>query len=434
MVLHEFQILLDECESTAQADGKGNLMLRINEDRLLRDLHELARIGATAAGGVNRPALTPADLAARRWYQDKIADAGLGYAMDGAGNQSALLHSDPPSDKRILAGSHLDSVPNGGRYDGALGVLVAFEALRTLKEGGITPAVTLEAVNFTDEESAMMGLMGSQAVSGRLRAQDFERCRLAPAELTERFAAAGINRESMLAATRADVLAWVELHIEQGVRLESAGIDIGVVDAIVGIRALHVTFNGEAAHAGTMPMKLRRDALWGAAGFVGRARQHVMENYTPGVCNVGIISAEPGAFNIVPAQVNCALEFRHGTDAEMDAMQTDLIRLLEECAAEFDLTVSYEATPPVQPALMNESVMRAIERGADTLGLSHQRLLSFAGHDTQNMASIAPSAMYFVPSVAGISHNPNELTLEADCVNGANLMLHSLLELLQELA
>ena len=405
--------------------------MNVNEDRLLSDLHELAQIGPTADGGLSRPALTPADMEARRWYQRKIGEAGLNYAMDGAGNQSAILYSDPPSEKRILAGSHLDSVPNGGRYDGSLGVLVALEALRALKDNGVTPPVTLEAVNFTDEESAIIGLMGSKAVVGQLTAADFERSRVDVDELTRRFSAAGITTESMLAATRDDVLAWVELHIEQGTRLESSAIDIGVVNAIVGIRSIHVTFRGEAAHAGTKPMHLRRDALWGAAQFVLRARQHVMDNYSPGVCNVGMINAEPGAFNIVPAEVYCALEFRHGSDDEMDQMGADLIRLLNECAAEFDLSVSYEATPPVIPAAMSESVMGAIERAADSLGLSHQRMLSFAGHDTQNIASIAPAAMYFVPSVKGISHNPAEFTPAADCVNGANLMLHTLLELLE---
>ena len=235
----------------------------------------------------------------------------------------------------------------------------------------------------------------------------------------------------MLAATRDDVLAWVELHIEQGTRLEAAGLDIGVVNAIVGIRSIHVTFRGEAAHAGTMPMEKRRDALWGAATFVLRAREHVMRNYSPGVCNVGVISAKPGAFNIVPAEVYCALEFRHGTDDEMDRMQADLLRLLDECATEFDLSVSHEATPPVIPATMSETVMSAIERAADQLALSHERMLSFAGHDTQNVANIAPAGMYFVPSVKGISHNPAEYTSDADCVKGANLMLHTLLELLQ---
>ena len=404
-------------------------MLRINEDRLLADLRELAAIGATADGGVDRQALTESDIAARAWYRRKIAEADLEYAQDGAGNQSAILLSDPPSEKRILAGSHLDSVPNGGRYDGSLGVLVAFEALRTLKDAGVEPPVTLEAVNFTDEESAIMGLMGSKAVVGQLTRTDFERSRVDVEELIRRFSAAGISPESMLAATRDDVLAWVELHIEQGTRLEDAGLDIGVVKAIVGIRSIHVTFRGEAAHAGTKPMELRRDALWGAANFALRARDHVMRKYSPGVCNVGKISAKPGAFNIVPAEVYCALEFRHGSEAEMDQMQADLIGLLEGCADEFGLSVTYEATPPVIPATMSESVMGAIERAADKLGLSHERMLSFAGHDTQNVADIAPAAMYFVPSVAGISHNPKELTSDADCVKGANLMLHTLLEL-----
>ncbi len=404
-------------------------MLRINEDRLLTDLRELAQIGATADGGVDRQALTANDIAAREWYRRKIAAAGLDYAMDGAGNQSAILLSDPPSAKRILAGSHLDSVPNGGRYDGSLGVLVAFEALRTLKDAGITPPVTLEAVNFTDEESAIMGLMGSKAVVGQLTMADFERSRVDVDELIRRFSAAGISRESMLAATRDDVLAWVELHIEQGTRLEDSDVDIGVVDAIVGIRSIHVTFRGEAAHAGAKPMALRRDALWGAATFALRAREHVMRHYSPGVCNVGKISAKPGAFNIVPAEVYCALEFRHGSEPEMDQMQADLIGMLEACAAEFRLSVTYDATPPVISASMSETVMDAIERAADKLELSHRRMLSFAGHDTQNVATIAPAAMYFVPSVKGISHNPKELTSDADCVNGANLMLHTLLGL-----
>ena len=406
-------------------------MLKINENRLLSDLNKLARIGATADGGVNRPALTAADIEARAWYQRKIAEAGLDYAVDGAGNQSAILYSDPPSEKRILAGSHLDSVPNGGRYDGALGLLVALEALRAMKDNGLTPAVTIEAVNFTDEEGAIMGLMGSRAVTGGLSAEDFERCKLEAAELDRRLSALGLSRESMLAARRDDVLAWLELHIEQGRRLETSGVDIGVVDAIVGIRSLLVTLTGEAAHAGTKPMALRHDALWGAAQFILRARQLVMDVYTPGVCNVGAINAAPGAFNIVPAQVTFALEFRHGSDQDMAAMAADLISLLEECAGEFGLGVAYEQTPPVQPARMSETVMRAIESAADRLGLSHQRLLSFAGHDTQNMARIAPSAMYFVPSVEGVSHNPAERTSDADCIKGANLMLHTLLEMMK---
>ena len=408
-------------------------MLGINEKRFIADLNELAAIGDTGDGGVSRPALTSADIEARQWYKGKIAEAGLDYKIDGAGNQSAILYSEPPSEKHVLAGSHLDSVPNGGRYDGALGLMVAFESLRTLQDAGIAPPFTLEAVNFTDEEGAIMGLMGSRAIAGQLQASDFERTKIGAGELARRLAAAGISRETMLGAQRDDVLAWVELHIEQGTRLEASGIDIGVVNAIVGIRSLNVTFVGEAAHAGTKPMPLRRDALWGASQFVLRARQHIMENYSPGVCNVGKISAKPGAFNIVPAVVDLALEFRHGSADAMDAMQADLLRLLDECARDFQLTVTAEETPAVHPAGMSEDVMTAIELAADKLGLSHQRMLSFAGHDTQAMATIAPSAMYFVTSLNGISHNPAEFTSDEDCVKGANLMLHTLLELLESI-
>ena len=408
-------------------------MLKINEERLIHDLNDLAKIGATPDGGVSRSALTPKDIEGRAWFQAKIAEAGLDYAIDGAGNQSAILYSNPKSAKRILAGSHLDSVPNGGRYDGALGVMVSFEALRTLKDNGITPAITLEAVNFTDEESAIMGLMGSRAVVGQLSAEDFNRTKVSTDELTQRFEAVGISRESMLHAKRDDVLAWVELHIEQGTRLEESGLNIGVVNAIVGIRSFNITFTGEAAHAGTKPMHLRKDALWGASQFVLRARQHIMDNYTPGVCNVGKISAKPGAFNIVPAEVDCALEFRHGSYDELEAMQADLLKLLEEAAEEFGLEVSYEATPHIHPAPMSEQVMQAIENASNTLNLTHKRMLSFAGHDTQTMANIVPSAMFFVPSVAGISHNPKEYTIDADCINGSNVMLHTLLGLLEEM-
>ena len=404
-------------------------MLRINENRFLADLRELARIGATAAGGVSRPALTAADNEARQWYRSKIAQAGLDYAQDGAGNQSAILFSNPPSAKRILAGSHLDSVPNGGRYDGALGLLAAFEALRTLKDHGIQPKITLEAINFTDEEGAIMGLMGSRALVGQLVPEDLHRTKLSPGDLSQRLDAAGITRGSLLAARRDDALAWLELHIEQGTRLGAAGIDIGVVDAIVGIRSYHISLFGEAAHAGSKPMRQRRDALWGAAAFVLRARQLVMDKFSPGVMNIGMISAKPGAFNIVPGQVDLALEFRHGSTAEMAAMAEHLLGLLEQSAREFDLRTRFTETPAVHPARMSATVMAAIERSAAALGLSHRRMLSFAGHDTQSLAQICPAAMFFVPSARGISHNPEEFTSDADCVNGANLMLHTLIGL-----
>lgn len=405
-------------------------MLKIKAERLLSDLQELAKIGATADGGVSRSALSPADIEGRAWFKSKIAEAGLAYHMDGAGNQSAILYSNPPSQKRILAGSHLDSVPNGGRYDGALGTLVAFEALRTIKEAGLDLPITLEAINFTDEESAIMVLMGSRSLTGLLKPEDFAGARISQEILEEGLNRLGITQESMLGAVRNDVAAWVECHIEQGTRLEEAGMNIGVVNAIVGIRSFIVTVTGEAAHSGTKPMTQRKDALWGTSQFILRAKDMIIEIYHPGVMNVGRISAHPGAFNIVPAQVQFALEFRHGSENELNAMQADLFALLESTIAEFGLTVHYEALPFIPPAPLDESVMSAIEKASDALNLTHGRLLSFAGHDTQAMSTICPSAMFFVPSVKGISHNPNEYTKDEDCINGANVILQTLLSLL----
>lgn len=409
-------------------------MHSINKERLLADLQELAQIGATADGGVSRVAFSEEDLKGRSWFKKRVEEAGLKYSIDGAGNQSALLVSDPPSDKHLLFGSHLDSVPNGGQYDGALGTLAAFEALRTLKEQGYRPPMTLEVINFTSEENVILLMMGSRAVAGKLKAEDLDRAKLGPAEFDARLAALGISRESILAAKRKNIAAWLELHIEQATVLEESRTDIGVVTAIVGIRNFKLRFRGQAAHAGTKPMAERRDALWGAAEYIGEARKLVMEAYTPGVMNVGQVYVEPGAFNIVPAEVVLDMEFRHGSEEKLNKMQAELIELQQRIAAKYDLVVLHESIPSVEPSKMDERVISALEDAADSCGLSHCRMLSFAGHDTQSMSSICPSAMFFVPSIAGVSHAPEEFTNEQDCINGANVILNAVHTLAEELS
>ena len=404
-------------------------MLTIDSARLLRDLRQLAKVGATPDGGVSRMAFSDEDLEGRNWFQRKVTEAGLEYHIDGAGNQSAIFHSDPPSRKRLLIGSHLDSVPNGGRYDGALGTLAAFEALRTLKDEDYRPPITLEAINFSSEENVVAALMGSRAAAGLLTAEDFSTAALSEAALRERLNSIGISKDTMLDSARDDVAAWVELHIEQGSRLEDAGTDIGVVNAIVGVRNAQVTFTGEAAHAGTQPLEKRRDALWGSSHFILRARYLVMRQFTPGVVNIGTISVDRGAMNIVPGRVDLTLEFRHGTSDQLDQMQSELRTLIDETAAEFGLEATYRPKPHIPPATLDERVMAAIESACDTCQLTHQRMLSFAGHDTQSMAHIAPSGMFFVPSATGISHHHQEFTTDQDCINGGNVILQSILAL-----
>jgi N-carbamoyl-L-amino-acid hydrolase len=405
--------------------------LTINQDRLLADLAALAAIGQTPQGGVSRPAMSPNDVAGRAWLRARVEEAGLDFSQDGAGNLSARLPAADPAAPTVLAGSHLDTVPNGGRFDGALGVLAALEVLRTVQEAGLELPVHLEAISFTDEEGSVLAMLGSRALAGQLTGQHLVHPRSDIEDLRVGLHRLGLAPAGLLAANRdpATLLAFVELHIEQGTRLEEAHSDIGVVTSIVGIRSYWLRFTGEAAHAGTTPMPQRADALWGATDFLHRARALVMEDYTPGVVNCGQLRVQPGAFNIVPGQVDLALEFRHGSEDQLDAMEAALMVVAESAARGHGLELAVESTARVAPAPMSERVMAAVERAAGLLGLRHQRLMSFAGHDTQNLARSVPSGLIFVPSVGGISHNPQENTHPQDLVNGANTLLHTVLAL-----
>jgi N-carbamoyl-L-amino-acid hydrolase len=404
-------------------------MLTINAQRLQNDLKALSKIGATKEGGVSRPALSAEDIEARRWFRERSEAVGLQVRQDGAGNLSAILLSSWPNAKTLLIGSHLDTVPNGGRFDGALGVLAALEVARTVQEANIELPFHLEVINFTDEEGTVLGLLGSRALTGQLSAEDLQHPRCDPQTMTQGMQRLGLSPESIMSSKRTpgSFVAFIEVHIEQGTRLEKRGIDIGVVTSIVGIRSYWLTFIGQAAHAGTLPMHQRFDALWGASAFVQEARSLVMEKFTPGVLNVGQVHVSPGVFNIVPAEAKLALEFRHGTEAHLNAMQAELLDLAQKAATDDSLKVEIEPANQVVAASMDSDVVDAIERAAQKLQLKSIRLLSFAGHDTQAMSLLIPSAMFFVPSVNGVSHHPQEFTHPKDCVNAGNVLLHSVL-------
>jgi N-carbamoyl-L-amino-acid hydrolase len=406
-------------------------MLKINARRLLDDVEALAEIGRTPQGGVSRPAMSPADVEGRAWFRARVEAAGLEFHKDGAANLSAVLPARDPTAPTVLTGSHLDTVPNGGRYDGALGVLAALEVLRTVRQAGLSLPVHLEAISFTDEEGELQDQLGSQALAGTLTAQDLDRPRGGGDRLAAGMRRLGVTRPGLLAARRdpKDLLAFVELHIEQGPRLFEEGVDIGVVTSIVGIRSHWLRFVGRAAHAGTTPMDERADALWGAAAFMQQSWDLVMTYFSPGVMNCGQIHVRPGMLNTVPAEIDLALEFRHGTEAELDKMEDTLLSLAEKVARAHNLLLETDPVSRIISAPMNEYVMNAIEEAATKLGLTHMRLTSFAGHDTQVISTITPSAMLVVPSVGGTSHNPREFTRQEDVVNGANTLLHTLLEL-----
>jgi len=408
-------------------------MLTINEQRLLSDLNELSEIGKTSAGGVNRPALSELDVETRNWFKAKATDAGLTIDQDGAGNLTATLPSNNPDAKILLAGSHLDSVPNGGRFDGPVGVLSALESLRTIKESGLDLPVHLRCISFTDEEGSWLSLIGSRAFIGEIMEQDLNQVRGGVTAFDEALARIDCTRASVLQAkcNPDDYVGFVEVHIEQGTRLEKQKLNIGVVDEIVGIQWYWLKFLGEAAHSGTMPMADRKDANWGASLFVQRAKEIVKNDFFPGVMNCGQAQFKPGAFNIVPAEVELALELRHGSKVKLNEMEQIILEVAKTSAAEFGLNVNIEPVTKVPPAPMSEHVIANIEKASSDLGLSHIRLMSFAGHDTQSLSAIMPASMFFVPSVNGISHNPKEFTHKEDVVNAGNVMLNSLLNLAQ---
>ena len=408
--------------------------LRVNSDRMLNAFNELALIGATGDGGVNRPTFSEPHLAARKWFREETQQSGLEFRTDGAGNQSAFLTSGQNDSSTLLLGSHLDSVPNGGRFDGALGVIAALEVLKMIKENRIKLKVNLEAIDFTDEEGTLVGLLGSAALAGHLKYEALQAPRGGRENLVEGMKRAGLSDESMLKAARPkDSLAgYLELHIEQGKRLERAGINIGIVSAIVGIWSYRLSFIGRADHAGSTTMDDRLDASLGASAFTLAARELVIKDFPNCVVNIGKMEFSPGAFNIVPARVDVSLEFRSPDEEEFKLLDSVLITRAKSEAKHFDLDLQIEDLGKHSPSLMSYEVQHAYAEACNDLGLTHTPLASGAGHDGQSLADLCPVGMIFVPSVDGASHSPREFTKWEDCINGANVLLHAALSLSTE--
>ncbi len=374
---------------------------------------------------MHRPAFSEAHLAARAWFLRRAQEAGLSTAVDGAGNHSAVLNCGAPGARTLLLGSHLDSVPYGGRFDGALGVLAALETLRVVQERGLQLPVHLEAIDFSDEEGTLVGLLGSTALAGELHAEDLVNPRGGRDALLEGLARAGLDEAGLFGARRDPnrLAGYLELHIEQGPRLLEAGAQIGVVTTIVGIRSYKLIFHGRADHAGTTPMGSRRDAAQGAAAFTLEARRLVLEAFPTCVVNVGWMDFAPGAFNIVPAQAALGLELRAPEAGLLDRLESALLARAQAEAERFGLTLQVERLGRHQPAPMSDQAQSAIRAAAKDLGLAYLPLPSGAGHDGQSLANLCPVGMLFIPSQDGASHSAREFSTWQDCVNGANVLL-----------
>jgi beta-ureidopropionase / N-carbamoyl-L-amino-acid hydrolase len=404
--------------------------LRINPHRFRQDFLALAAIGATPAGGVDRPTFSPAHLQARAWFARQVKEAGLELRVDGAGNHSAFLGCAGPGAPVLLLGSHLDSVPNGGRFDGALGVLAALEALRVVKEAGLSLKCSLEAIDFTDEEGTLFGLLGSRLLVGALEPHHLAHPRGGRAAFETGLQRAGLSEAGLLSARRdpAGLAGYLELHIEQSSRLQQAGASIGVVTVIVGIGSYRLTFIGQADHAGTTPLAERRDAGLGAAAFTLAARQLVLDSFPGCVVNVGSQRFHPGSFNIVPGRVELDLEFRAADLDTLHGLEAALLELAAAESARWELGLEALRLGLHPPAEMSPLARQAVFQAAAGLELAAVPLSSGAGHDAQSLAPLCPAGMFFIPSTGG-SHSPRELAFWDDCLNGANLLLQAALRL-----
>jgi N-carbamoyl-L-amino-acid hydrolase len=406
----------------------GLVALRVDGARLNRHLTELSRFGANPQGGVTRLAYSDADKQAREYVLGLVRDATLTPTIDTAGNIIGSRPGGDSSRKPILFGSHIDSVPEGGSYDGDVGSMAAIEVAQTLGEHGITTRHPIQVTIWQNEEG---GLYGSRAVSGQLTTQELQNVSGSRKTIADGIAFIGGNPQRLAEARRArgDIAGYLELHIEQGAILDREHIDIGIVEGIVGIKQWEVTVTGFANHAGTTPMDQRHDALLAAARFVEAVNRIVTSLSGRQVGTVGRIEAFPGAPNVIPGRVVCTLELRDLDAAKIDMLYSrinaEATRIGRQNGTSFAFRLLHENVPaPSDPR------MRAfIADSAKELGLTTRVMPSGAGHDAQAMATLGPMGMIFVPSVGGISHAPKEFSRPNDIVNGANVLLSTLLKL-----
>jgi N-carbamoyl-L-amino-acid hydrolase len=416
----------------AGAAGQAPAVPKIDAARLRASLEGLSRFGRNPQGGVTRVAWTAPDIEARRWVMEtQMSGIGLTTRIDPAGSIYGRREGRDRSLPVILFGSHIDSVPQGGNFDGDLGSMAAIEVMRALHQAGIRTRHPLECVIWTNEEGTHYGrgLFGSRAVVGAFEAGELEEKDEEGLDIREAIRRIGGNLERVAEARRkpGEIAAYLELHIEQGGILDREKVPIGVVEGIVGINRYAVRVRGFANHAGTTPMPDRRDALVAASELVLAVREETTREPGRQVGTVGKLSVEPDVPNIVPGRVDLVIELRDLSLQKVERIAARIRSRAEEIARRSGTTIEMERTSTHEPALATPWVQELIEREARAAGFSTRRLASGAGHDAQMLARIAPMGMIFVPSVAGISHSPKELTRWEDAANGCQVLLRTVL-------
>ncbi|HUF05006.1 MAG TPA: Zn-dependent hydrolase [Aridibacter sp.] len=402
-------------------------LIRADASRMESRIKELSKFGLNAKGGSDRVAFSDHDRQGREYIIELMKTAGLDVRIDFAGNIIGRRKGKSDSLPPMMFGSHIDTVPNGGAYDGCVGVIGAIEVIELLNANRIETMHPLEVIVFADEEG---GLTGSRALVGALGPEALKVRSHSGKTIGEGIGFIGGDPERLSEVVRkqGDIAAFIELHIEQGGILEGASTDIGVVEGIVGIEWWEVTIEGFANHAGTTPMKGRRDAVLAGSRFALMVNEVVNSFGGAQVGTVGKFIAEPGAPNVIPGKVTLSLELRDLSEEMILRMYSAIEKRAIEIASDTNTEISFRHLDvSAEPALTDEKIKSAIESSAKDLGLSSRRMPSGAGHDAQDLAKIAPTGMIFVPSRGGISHTPAEFTSAEDMANGAAVLLRTVL-------
>lgn len=405
------------------------MTLSINTARLQQDIETLASIGRHEDHGLYRMAFTDGDMEGRAWFRQQLEEAGLQVYEDGAANIHGRLNwsEDLPA---VVTGSHLDTVPGAGHLDGALGVLVGLECLRSIKEQNLPLRYPMEVISFTDEEGRFGGMVGSQSIAGQLTPESIHQAiDLDGVSLAEAMQERGYDAMHALHARYRpeSIHAFLELHIEQGPILDQMGLSVGIVDAIAGLFKWEVSLIGTANHAGTTPMHMRNDAFQGLAEFSNEIQRILEENGSArSVATIGRVDIKPGAPNVVPGRVEFSLEARDTDEHTLEDLQHAFRKALSAIARRRNLMFEFKILSEIAPVKCDLGLVRDLEEMARQLNQEPLVMASGAAHDTQMMARIARAAMVFVPSKGGRSHSAAEWTELVDIERGANVMLNAL--------
>jgi N-carbamoyl-L-amino-acid hydrolase len=400
----------------------------VNGPRIVEHLTALSQFGKNPQGGVSRVAYSEADRQGREYAMGLMRSAGLEVSIDAAGNIVGRRAGSDPTLKPLVMGSHIDSVPEGGNFDGDVGSLGAIEVAQTLAEDRLTTRHPLEVIIFADEEG---GTIGSHSLSSEIPEKQLNLVSNSGKTIRDgtKFIGGDPDKLAGIRRKRGDIHAYLELHIEQGGILDNEKVNIGVVEGIVGIRQWEVKIEGFANHAGTTPMNQRRDALLAAAKFVEAVNRIVTSVPGRQVGTVGKIQAFPGAYNVIPGKVVLGLELRDLDAAKVGTLYQKIHDEAAAIAKSSGTTFDFTETNSIVPAPTDERIRKLIDETAKSLGFSTKWLPSGAGHDAQEIARLGPVGMIFIPSIGGISHSPKENSRAEDIANGANVLLHTLLKL-----